>query len=135
VINIYQNAVFHYSISFRLTRNEDGSFANIFKRVIRIRISKIPKGGNQNPYIEEEQTTQWPNEKGQTTIYETYRFGGGSVMIWGVISHAERTDLKVMDGNLNAARYRDEILAPIVLLFRRMGFKSGENAGHGRVRI
>jgi hypothetical protein len=23
---------------------------------------KIPKG-NQNPYIEEEQTTQWPNEK------------------------------------------------------------------------
>jgi hypothetical protein len=26
---------------------------------------KIPKGGNQNPYIEEEQTTQWPREKGQ----------------------------------------------------------------------
>ena len=26
---------------------------------------EIPKGGNQNPYIEEEQTTQWPNEKGQ----------------------------------------------------------------------
>jgi hypothetical protein len=25
---------------------------------------KIPKG-NQNPYIEEEQTTQWPKEKGQ----------------------------------------------------------------------
>jgi hypothetical protein len=25
---------------------------------------KIPKGGNQNPYIEE-QTTQWPQEKGQ----------------------------------------------------------------------
>jgi hypothetical protein len=29
---------------------------------------KIPKGGNQNPYIEEEQTTQWPKEKVQTTI-------------------------------------------------------------------
>ena len=26
---------------------------------------KIPKGGNQIPYIEEEQTTQWPNEKVQ----------------------------------------------------------------------
>ena len=26
---------------------------------------KIPKGGNQNPYIEEEQTTQWPKGKGQ----------------------------------------------------------------------
>jgi hypothetical protein len=24
---------------------------------------KIPKGGNQNPYIEEKQTTQWPKEK------------------------------------------------------------------------
>ena len=27
---------------------------------------KIPKGGNQNSYIEEEQTTQWPKEKVQT---------------------------------------------------------------------
>jgi hypothetical protein len=26
---------------------------------------EIPKGGNQNPYIEEEQTTQWPKEKVQ----------------------------------------------------------------------
>ena len=26
---------------------------------------KIPKGGNQNLYIEEEQTTQWPEEKVQ----------------------------------------------------------------------
>jgi hypothetical protein len=36
---------------------------------------KIPKGGNQIPYIEEEQTTQWPKmkcTKGQTTIYKTY---------------------------------------------------------------
>ena len=24
---------------------------------------KIPKGGNQNVYIEEDQTTQWPKEK------------------------------------------------------------------------
>jgi hypothetical protein len=26
---------------------------------------KIPKGGKQNPEIEEEQTTQWPKEKVQ----------------------------------------------------------------------
>ena len=26
---------------------------------------KIPKGGNQSLYIEEEQTTQWSKEKGQ----------------------------------------------------------------------
>ena len=42
------------------------------REVIIIRVSKIPKGGNQNPYIEEEQTTQWPKEKEQTTIYKTY---------------------------------------------------------------
>ena len=30
----------------------------------RNRIQEIPKG-NQNPYIEEEQTTQWPREKVQ----------------------------------------------------------------------
>ena len=29
---------------------------------------KIPKGGNQKPQIEEEQTTQRPKERGQTTI-------------------------------------------------------------------
>jgi hypothetical protein len=40
-------------------------------------------------------------------------------MIWGGISHVERTDLKVIDDNRNAARYRDEILAPIVLPFLR----------------
>ena len=26
---------------------------------------KIPKGGNQNPYVVEVQTTQWPKEKVQ----------------------------------------------------------------------
>ena len=28
---------------------------------------KIPKGGNQNPYIEEKQTTQWPKKKDKRT--------------------------------------------------------------------
>jgi hypothetical protein len=52
-------------------------------------------------------------------VLETDRFGGGSVMILGGISHVERTDLKVIDGNLNAARYRDDIIAPIALPFLR----------------
>jgi hypothetical protein len=42
-------------------------------------------------------------------------------MIWDGISHVERTDLKVIDGNLNAARYRDEIIVPIVLPFLVVG--------------
>jgi hypothetical protein len=36
---------------------------------------KIPKRGNENPYIEEEQTTQWPKQKSikvRTTIYKTH---------------------------------------------------------------
>jgi hypothetical protein len=32
---------------------------------------KIPKGQSET-YIEEEQTTQWAKEKGQTTIDKTY---------------------------------------------------------------
>ena len=35
-------------------------FFNLCKKSL-----KIPKGGNQNPSIEEEQTTQWPKAKGQ----------------------------------------------------------------------
>ena len=36
------------------------------KLIIYIQKSlKIPKGGNQNPYIKEEQTTQWSKEKVQ----------------------------------------------------------------------
>ena len=38
--------------------------SNIWKFVKSTKKSlKIPKGGNQNPYIEEEQTTQWSKEK------------------------------------------------------------------------
>jgi hypothetical protein len=38
-------------------------------------ITLIYQRGKQNPYIEEEQTTQWQKEKstkGQTTIYKAY---------------------------------------------------------------
>jgi len=52
-------------------------------------------------------------------VQETDRFGGGSLMVWGGISHTGCTDLKVVAGNLNAVRYRDEILQPVVLPFLR----------------
>jgi len=35
---------------------------SIHSCIINKKSLKIPKG-NQNPYIEEEQTTQWPKEK------------------------------------------------------------------------
>jgi hypothetical protein len=41
-----------------------GIYWSIYRRVWNY------QRGNQNPHIEEKQTTQWP--KGQTTIYKTY---------------------------------------------------------------
>ena len=40
-------------------------------------------------------------------------------MVWGGISHVGKTNLTIVVGNLNGIRYRDEILAPIVLPFIR----------------
>ena len=38
-------------------------------------------------------------------------------MVWGGISHGLKSQLVVIDGNLTAARYRDEILRPHVISF------------------
>jgi hypothetical protein len=45
--------------------------------------------------------------------------GGGGVMVWAGISYGQQTQLHFIDGNLNAQRYRDEILRPIVVPFIR----------------
>ena len=41
--------------------------------------------------------------------------GGGSVMVWGGIAYGYRTPLVVIDGNLNAQKYREDILGPHVV--------------------
>lgn len=48
------------------------------------------------------------------TITQRDRFGGGSVMVWGGMAFRQRTILHRVHGILNAIRYRDEILQPIV---------------------
>ena len=50
-------------------------------------------------------------------VYESDRFGGGSVMVWAGIFHDGRTQLKIVQGTLNVVNYRDDILDPIVLPF------------------
>jgi hypothetical protein len=40
---------------------------------------------------------------------------GGGVMVWAGISYGQHQQLHCIDGNLNAQRYRDEILRPIVV--------------------
>lgn len=42
-------------------------------------------------------------------------FGGGSVMVWGGISLTGKTRFVIIGGNLNAERYRDEILQPVAI--------------------
>ena len=49
-----------------------------------------------------------------TVLFERDRFGGrprGYGMVWAAIAHGYRSPLVVIDGNLNAQRYRDDILA------------------------
>ena len=48
-------------------------------------------------------------------VFERDRHGGGSVMVWGVISHGVMSPLIVVPGNITAVRYRDEILRPIAV--------------------
>jgi hypothetical protein len=48
-------------------------------------------------------------------VLEVDNFGGESVMIWGAISYARKTQLVHIPGNLSAARYRDEVLTPHIL--------------------
>ena len=50
-------------------------------------------------------------------VDESDRFGGGSVMVWAGICHDGRTQLQIVQGTLNAVKYRDDILDPIVLPF------------------
>ena len=54
-------------------------------------------------------------------VVEADRFRGGSVMVWGGISHNEKTQLVTVNGTLNAQKYRDDILAPVVLPFMQAG--------------
>ncbi len=43
--------------------------------------------------------------------------GGGGVMVWAGVCYGQRTQVHFIDGILNAQRYRDEILRPIVVPF------------------
>ena len=47
-------------------------------------------------------------------MQETIPFGGGSVMVWGCISHDCKLDLVTVHGNLNRPRYQRVILEIVV---------------------
>ena len=67
------------------------------------------------------------------------RWGGGSVMVWAGISVTERTDLHIVQGNMNSHYYRENVLQAIVLPLRnRVGDRfvlMDDNARPHRARI
>ena len=55
-------------------------------------------------------------------VQQVDRFGGGSVMVWGAISHTGKSALVHVQGTMTAQIYRDHILRPHVLpLMQRNG--------------
>ena len=47
--------------------------------------------------------------------FQRDHFGGGSVMVWGGVSLNSKTDLVIVPGNLNTARYQEGILLPVAI--------------------
>ncbi len=48
-------------------------------------------------------------------VVDRVAHGGGGVMVWANVCYGQRTHVHFIDGILNAQRYRDEILRPIVV--------------------
>ena len=59
----------------------------------------------------------------ENNIVEGDRYGGGSVMIWGgmLVCHSGKTELVTVNGLLNARRYCDEVIIPVVILVLQRG--------------
>jgi hypothetical protein len=47
-------------------------------------------------------------------IQPTVPYGGGSVMVWGCISHDCKLDLVIIQGNLTGDQYIRDVLQPVV---------------------
>lgn len=54
-------------------------------------------------------------------VFQRDQYGGGSVMVWAGVSLHTKTDLVIVQGNLNAARYQQEILIPVAIPHLRAG--------------
>ncbi|KAL0151377.1 hypothetical protein M9458_053286 [Cirrhinus mrigala] len=69
---------------------------------------------------------EWANAHGRWRVGERFAdvnvvdrvaHGGGGVMVWAGICYGQRTQVHFIDGILNAQRYCDKILRPIVVPF------------------
>ncbi len=53
----------------------------------------------------------------EVNIVDRVAHGGGGVMVWAGVCYGQHTQVHFIDGILNAQRYRDKILRPIVVPF------------------
>ncbi len=53
----------------------------------------------------------------EVNVVDRVAHGGGGVMVWAGVCYGQRTQVHFIDGILNAQRYRDKILRPIVVPF------------------
>ena len=71
-------------------------------------------------------------------VLEHNRFGGGSVMVWAAINHTFKSELVIVNGNLTARQYIDQIFRPVVVpMFRQrpgLAFLQ-DNARHHVARL
>lgn len=49
--------------------------------------------------------------------FQKHNHGGGSVQVWAGITQFNKTDLVILNGNVNARRYIDNVLRPVALRF------------------
>lgn len=74
-------------------------------------------------------------------VMQVNRFGGGSVHVWGGITQFHKTDLVILNGNVNANTYIQTVLQPVLLPFIQQHFPNGnfefqhDNAPAHRARI
>jgi hypothetical protein len=60
--------------------------------------------------LETQKYSLYPKEHPTTVPY-----GGGSVMVWGCISHDCKLDLIIIQGNLTGDQYIRDVLQPVVV--------------------
>ena len=53
----------------------------------------------------------------ENNIVERYRYGNGNLRIWGgiLVCHSDKTELVTVNERLNAGRYFDEIILPVLI--------------------
>ncbi|XP_067656240.1 uncharacterized protein [Haliotis asinina] len=93
-----------------------------YKRVLReqfhIYTSLHPQSFSTEDHNGRQRVYRCRNERyADPFVVERNRYGGGSLMVWSGITARNRTALVIIDGNLNATRYRDKVLAPVDVPF------------------